>query len=75
MTRTVGLVRSEQDKMIAGVMGGIAKRFGWNTNGLRLIFILVSFFSAAFPGIIVYLCLWLLLPKADEPSNRIIKHR
>lgn len=74
MSRAV-LVRSEQDKMIAGVMGGIAKRFGWNANGLRIIFVLVSFFSVAFPGIIVYLCLWLLMPKADESQSRIIEHR
>jgi len=52
--------------MIAGVMGGIAERFGWNANLLRLIFIIVSIMSAAFPGILVYLVLWLIMPKQQQ---------
>ncbi|WP_333661338.1 PspC domain-containing protein [Acinetobacter sp.] len=58
-----GLYRSNQQSMIAGVMGGIAERFGWNANLLRLIFVVVSLMSAAFPGILVYLILWLVIPK------------
>lgn len=59
----VGLYRSNRSNMIAGVMGGIAERFGWNANLLRIIFVLVSIMSAAFPGILVYLVLWLVMPK------------
>ena len=55
--------------MIAGVMGGIAERFGWNVTLLRIIFILVSCISAAFPGIVVYLVLWFLIPKQDLQLN------
>ncbi len=44
-----GLYRSNRQSMIAGVMGGIAERFGWNANLLRIIFVLVSVMSAAFP--------------------------
>ena len=51
--------------MIAGVMGGIAERFGWNANLLRIIFVIVSIMSAAFPGILVYLVLWLIMPKSN----------
>ncbi|MBO8213789.1 PspC domain-containing protein [Acinetobacter nosocomialis] len=58
-----GLYRSNRQSMIAGVMGGIAERFGWNANLLRIIFVLVSVMSAAFPGILVYLILWLVIPK------------
>jgi phage shock protein PspC (stress-responsive transcriptional regulator) len=58
-----GLYRSNNSKIIAGVMGGIAERFGWNANLLRLIFILISVFSAGFPGILIYLILWLIIPK------------
>ncbi len=60
-----GLYRSNRQNMIAGVMGGIAERFGWNANLLRIIFVLISIMSAAFPGILVYLILWLLMPKRD----------
>lgn len=59
------LVRPQHNKMIAGVMVGIAERFGWDATLVRIVFVLVSFFSVAFPGIIVYLILWLLIPKAE----------
>ena len=62
----VGLYRSQRSNMIAGVMGGIAERFGWNANLLRIIFVLVSVMSAAFPGILVYLVLWLVMPKQQS---------
>ena len=58
----MGLTRSTTDRMIAGVCAGIAHRFGWSVNGTRLVFVLVSILSAAFPGILVYLVLWILLP-------------
>lgn len=58
--------RSRSDRMIAGVMGGIARRFGWSPTVLRLVFVLVSVASAAFPGILVYLILWLLMPLGDD---------
>jgi phage shock protein PspC (stress-responsive transcriptional regulator) len=55
--------RSRTDRMLAGVMGGIAQRFGWNSTLVRVLFVLVSIASAAFPGIIVYLILWLVMPE------------
>ncbi len=64
----VGLYRSNRQNIIAGVMGGIAERFGWNANLLRIIFFLVSVMSAAFPGILVYLVLWLVIPK-KQPEH------
>ena len=60
------LARSLNDRMIAGVMGGIAHRFGWNATLLRVIFVIVSIASAAFPGILVYLILWLLMPNEAD---------
>lgn len=56
------LQRSRQDRMIAGVVGGLAKRFSMDSTVLRIIYVLVSIFSAAFPGLIVYLILWLIMP-------------
>ena len=60
------LLRSLNDRMIAGVMGGIAHRFGWSSTLLRVVFVLVSLASAAFPGILVYLILWLLIPNEAD---------
>jgi phage shock protein PspC (stress-responsive transcriptional regulator) len=56
------LARSRDDRVLAGVMGGIARRFGWNSTLLRVVFVVVSIASAGFPGILVYLLLWLLMP-------------
>ncbi len=56
-------VRSRHDRMLAGVLGGVAQRYGWNPTVLRVLFVIVSLASVAFPGILVYLILWLLMPE------------
>jgi phage shock protein C len=48
--------------MLGGVCGGIADWLGWNPTLVRVLYVLVSVFSAAFPGIIVYIVLWILMP-------------
>jgi phage shock protein PspC (stress-responsive transcriptional regulator) len=58
--------RSRNERMIAGVCGGIAEYFGWAPWLVRFIYVLVSILSAAFPGILIYLLLWLLVPKQDQ---------
>lgn len=63
MSATRTLSRSRHDRMIAGVIGGIAARFGWNSTLLRIAYVIVSIASVAFPGILVYLILWLLMPE------------
>ena len=60
---TTGLYRSRHDRMIAGVIGGVARRYGWNATLLRVIYVLVSIMSVAFPGILVYLIAWLVMPE------------
>jgi phage shock protein PspC (stress-responsive transcriptional regulator) len=57
-----GIKRSGRNSMIAGVCAGIARHFGWSVTGTRVAYVLLSICSAAFPGIIVYLILWLVLP-------------
>ncbi len=49
--------------LIGGVCAGIARCYGWNTNHVRLGYVLLSALSAAFPGILVYLVLWIVIPK------------
>jgi len=57
-----GLKRS-RNKMIAGVCGGLADWLGWDPTLVRILFVLVSVLSAAFPGILVYVVLWIVMPK------------
>ena len=63
---TTGLSLSLNDRMIAGVIGGIAHRYGWSSTWLRVIYVVVSLLSAAFPGLLVYLVLWLLIPNEAD---------
>jgi phage shock protein PspC (stress-responsive transcriptional regulator) len=55
------LVRS-RDKMIAGVCAGIAEYFGWDVTLFRVVFVLASILSVAFPGILVYIVFWVVMP-------------
>ena len=65
MSDRSGIRRSRTNAMIGGVCAGIADHFGWSVTGTRVGYVLLSVISAAFPGILVYLILWLLLPKGD----------
>ncbi len=59
----MALYRSRSDRIIGGVCGGMAKSVGWSGFRVRLIYVIVSIVSAAFPGILVYLILWLVVPQ------------
>ncbi len=58
-----GLQRSRDQKILAGVCGGLAEWLGWSPTLVRVLFVIVSVASAAFPGILVYLLMWILMPK------------
>ena len=64
MTDGRRLTRS-RNKMIAGVCAGIAEYFGWDVTLFRVVFVLVSILSVAFPGILVYLIMWVVMPRPD----------
>lgn len=59
------LRRSRSDRMIAGVVGGLARYAGIDPTLARVIYVVGSLVSAAFPGVIVYLVLWLIIPEGD----------
>ena len=62
------LLRSRKHKMIAGVCGGIAEWLGWDPTVVRVLYVVASIMSVAFPGILCYLVLWIVMPK--EPRRR-----
>ena len=62
----MALQRSRRNKVVAGVCGGIADWLGWDPTIVRVLYVVVSVASAAFPGILVYLLLWVLMPKAPS---------
>jgi phage shock protein PspC (stress-responsive transcriptional regulator) len=59
-----GIRRSSENAMIGGVCAGIAEHFGWSITRTRVAYVLLSVLSVAFPGILVYLILWLVLPES-----------
>lgn len=63
-----GLQRSRENRIVAGVCGGIAEWLGWNPTLVRVLFVVVSVASAAFPGLLVYLVLWLLMPEREASA-------
>ena len=69
------LRRSETDRVIAGVAGGIAQRFGFNSTLVRLAWVVSVFFGGF--GILAYLILWIALPRsaAHIPATRIAEER
>ena len=58
------LRRSRTNRMIAGVVGGLAEWAGMDPTLARVVFVAVSVLSAAFPGILVYVLLWIVLPES-----------
>lgn len=63
------LRRSRTNRQIAGVVGGLAEYFRVDATLLRVIYVVGSIISAAFPGVLVYILLWLLIPEAEGPAG------
>jgi phage shock protein C len=70
------LRRSRSNRMIAGVVAGLARYFDLDVTLARVLFVVVSVCSAAFPGVLVYVVLWILMPQevqqeASEPITTV----
>ena len=70
---TKKLYRSQNDKIIAGVCGGLADYFDIDPTIIRLLFILVVAFGGS--GLLIYLILWLIMPRETEGSAVINEQR
>ena len=60
------LRRSRSDRIIAGVCAGLAHHFGLDVTLMRVLYVLVSILSVGFPGTLVYIILWIVIPQ--EPA-------
>jgi phage shock protein PspC (stress-responsive transcriptional regulator) len=63
------LRRSRTNRMIAGVVGGLAEYFEVDPTLLRVVYVAGSIVSAAFPGLLVYLLLWVLMPEREDRAG------
>lgn len=59
------LLRSRKHRMIAGVCGGLAEWLGWDPTLVRVLYVVISIVSAAFPGMLTYVILWAVMPESD----------
>jgi phage shock protein C len=63
------LLRSN-DAVLAGVCGGIAEHLGLEPFKVRVVYVVLTVFTAGFPGVVLYFCLWFLLPSASEFAGK-----
>lgn len=61
--QTRHLTRSETNKRLAGVAGGIAEYFGIDPILVRVAFVVAAFMG--FTGVLVYVVLWIVLPRGE----------
>ena len=61
MEMTKRLFRSN-DRMLGGVCAGIAEYLGWDPTMIRIAYVILSVVSAAFPGLLIYVILWIVIP-------------
>ncbi len=67
LSMTEKLYRSRKNKVLGGVCGGIAEYFNIDPVLVRILWILLCFFSAGL-GIIAYLIFWLIVPLEPEDA-------
>lgn len=60
------LVRSDKDKQIAGVCGGVGEYFEIDPNIVRAGYVLISIITGIVPGILAYLVLTIIIPTKSE---------
>jgi phage shock protein C len=60
------LYRSRTQRMLGGVCGGFAEYLNADPTVVRIVYVVLSILSVAFPGIIAYLILLLVIPNAPE---------
>jgi phage shock protein C len=58
-------LRRSKNQIVGGVCAGIANYFDWDFTLVRAIYAVLSIFTAAFPGVLLYLVLWIVMPLED----------
>lgn len=66
------LRRARSGRMIGGVVAGLARYLGMDVTLARVLYVLISICSAAFPGILVYVLFWILTPEESYEDPRVV---
>jgi phage shock protein PspC (stress-responsive transcriptional regulator) len=62
------LYRTHQGRMVAGVCSGLGEYFGVDPNLIRVIFLVLTVFTAGV-GVLIYLLAWVVIPEEGEKSS------
>ncbi len=57
------LYKSQTNKMLGGVLGGIGEFFDVDPTLVRIGYVCLSVFSACFPGLLLYIIMYFIMPK------------
>jgi phage shock protein C len=60
------LRRSRSERLLGGVLGGIAQYYGWDAVLLRVVYVVVTIFTGLWPGLLIYLALWIVIPEEGD---------
>ena len=58
------------NRILAGVCGGIAEYFDVDPTVIRVVYLILSLFSAGFPGLLLYIILMVLIPNYNQIENQ-----
>lgn len=58
------------NRILAGVCGGIAEYFDVDPTLIRVVYLILSLFSAGFPGLLLYIILMVLMPNYNQIENQ-----
>lgn len=65
----MALTRDRNHRILGGVCAGLADWLGWDRTIVRILYVLLSVLSAAFPGILVYIVLWVAMPLSSREAT------
>jgi phage shock protein C len=60
------LRRSRRNRVVAGVVAGLADYLGIDVTLARVLYVIISVCSAAFPGILIYVLFWIFTPQEED---------
>lgn len=63
-------LEKSNNRILAGVLGGVADYFGWEPTITRLVYVVVSVLSTAIPGIFIYIVAAIVMPEPTVTSSR-----
>lgn len=58
-------LKKSANKMLSGVCAGLAEYLGWDPTLMRVLYAALSIFTAAFPGLVLYIILAIIMPDAE----------